>query len=165
MLKYLKANMSLLIVFVATLAIDIISKFIISREFLLGESKTIIENFFYITFVLNPGVVFGFMSEIGSSYKRLFFIVISLAIIAVIIYMIVKEKKYLVRLALILILSGAFGNLIDRVFVGAVIDFLDFQFFGHGWYIFNIADSSITVGVSLMIIDILFFKGKHDEQS
>ena len=165
MLKYSKANLSLLIVFVATLVIDIVSKFIISREFLLGESKTIIENFFYFTYVLNPGVVFGFMAEIDSSYKRLFFIVTSLIIIAVIIYMIVKEKKYLVRLSLILILSGAFGNLIDRIFVGAVIDFLDFQFFGHGWYIFNIADSSITVGVALMIIDLLFFKGKHNEQS
>ena len=165
MLKFSKATLSLLIVFIVTLAIDIVSKFIVSREFLLGESKVIVENFFYLTYVLNPGVVFGFMSEIGSDYKRLFFIIISFIIIAVIIYMIIKEKKYLVRLSLILILSGAFGNLIDRIFVGAVIDFLDFQFFGHGWYIFNIADSCITVGVSLMIIDLLFFKGKDDEQS
>ncbi len=165
MLKLSKANLSLLIVLIVTLAMDVVSKIIISREFLLGESKTIIENFFYFTYVLNPGVVFGFMADIDSSYKRLFFVVTSLLIIAVIIYMIFKEKKYLVRLSLILILSGALGNLIDRIFVGAVVDFLDFQFFGHGWYIFNIADSSITVGVSLMIIDLLFFKGKHDEQS
>ncbi len=165
MLKYSKANLSLLTVFVTTLAIDIISKFIISHKFLLGESKSIIDNFFYLTYVLNTGVVFGFMADIDNSYKRLFFIVVSLAIIAVIIYMIIKEKKYLVKLSLILILSGAFGNLIDRIFVGAVIDFLDFQFFGHGWYIFNIADSCITVGVTLMIIDLLFFKGKQHEQN
>jgi len=158
----IKKYLYLIVIFVVTLGSDIITKYLVINNFNLGESKTIIPDFFNITYILNPGAIFGFLSTMNDTYRRIFFIVVSLIVIVAITYMIIKEKNKLSKISLVLILAGAFGNLIDRITVGSVIDFLDFELFGRHWYTFNIADSCITVGISLMILDILLNRRTHN---
>ena len=103
-------------------------------------------------------MAFGLFARNEYEYKVLFFVVISIiAIIAILtIYHQSPENKRAVRFGLILIFSGAVGNLIDRILYGEVIDFLDIFYEGFHWPAFNIADSCITIGVSFMIFDLFF---------
>jgi len=121
-------------------------------------SVAMIEGFFSITHIRNPGVAFGLFAAQEFEYKVLFLIIISLiAIIAIlIIFHQSPDDKRLVRFGLILVFSGAVGNLIDRILHKEVIDFLDFFYKGFHWPAFNVADSCITIGVSFMIYDIFF---------
>ena len=121
-------------------------------------SISMIEGFFSITHIRNSGVAFGLFAEQESEYKVLFFIIISLiAIVAIlIIFHQSPDDKRMVRVGLILIFSGAVGNLIDRILHKEVIDFLDFYYKGSHWPAFNVADSCITIGVSFMIFDLFF---------
>jgi len=121
-------------------------------------SISVVEGFFNITHIRNPGVAFGLFARHESEYKALFFIVISIiAIIAILsIFHQSPENKRAVRIGLILIFSGAVGNLIDRILFKEVIDFLDFFYEGFHWPAFNVADACITTGVSFMIYDLFF---------
>ena len=121
-------------------------------------SISVVEGFFNITHIRNPGVAFGLFARHESEYKVLFLVVISIiAIIAIlIIFRQSPENKKAVRFGLILIFSGAVGNLIDRILYKEVIDFLDFFYEGFHWPAFNVADSCITTGVSFMIYDLFF---------
>jgi len=122
----------------------------------LHYSISVIEGFFSITHIRNPGVAFGLFAGHESEYKVLFFIVISIiAIIAIlVIFHQTPDDKRMVKVGLILIFSGAIGNLIDRILHKEVIDFLDFFYNGSHWPAFNVADSCITIGVSFMIVDL-----------
>ncbi len=124
----------------------------------LHYSLTVVEGFFSITHIRNPGVAFGLFAGQESEYKVLFFVVISvIAILAIlIIFHQTPDDKRMVRVGLILIFSGAVGNLIDRILHKEVIDFLDFYYKGSHWPAFNVADSCITIGVSFMILDLFF---------
>ena len=119
---------------------DQITKLIIVRNFYLNESLPIINNIFHLTYVKNFGAAFGILTN-----RRLFFILITILVIIalLILYYQAQERGIMVNLALGLGLGGAIGNLIDRVRLGYVIDFLDFRI----WPVFNIADSAIVVGV------------------
>ena len=121
-------------------------------------SISVVEGFFNITHIRNPGVAFGLFARHESEYKVLFLVVISIiAIIAIlIIFHQSPENKKTVRFGLILIFSGAVGNLIDRILYKEVIDFLDFFYQGFHWPAFNVADSCITTGVGFMIYDLFF---------
>ena len=121
-------------------------------------SIPVIEGFFSITHIRNPGVAFGLFAEQESEYKVLFLIIISLiAIIAIlVIFHQSPDEKRTVRVGLILIFSGAVGNLIDRILHKEVIDFLDFFYNGFHWPAFNVADSCITIGVSFMKFDLFY---------
>ncbi|MBU1100488.1 MAG: signal peptidase II [Bacteroidetes bacterium] len=135
-----------------------------------AESIDVIGSFFRLTFVENPGMAFGI--DVGGTSK-LFLSLFSLAAsIGIFIYLLkVKNQRYIVRVALALILGGAIGNLIDRTFYGIFydyaplfygkvvdffnVDFFDFTIFGRTyerWPIFNIADSAVTIGVFLILI-------------
>ena len=117
----------------------------------------VIDNFFAITHIRNPGVAFGLFADGPSEYKTYLFIGFSIiAIIAILVFFhqTPRENK-LVQIALILIFSGAIGNLIDRILYQEVIDFLDFFYGGYHWPAFNVADSCITVGVLLMFVDLI----------
>jgi signal peptidase II len=122
----------------------------------LHYSISVIEGFFSITHIRNPGVAFGLFAGQESEYKVLFFIVISIiAIIAIlVIFHQTPDDKRMVKVGLVLIFSGAVGNLIDRILHKEVIDFLDFFYNGSHWPAFNVADSCITIGVSFMIVDL-----------
>ncbi|MDH3257416.1 MAG: signal peptidase II [Nitrospinota bacterium] len=118
---------------------------------------TVIDNFFAITHIRNPGVAFGLFAEGPSEYKTYLFIGFSvIAIVAILIFFHqTPQKNRMVRIGLILIFSGAIGNLIDRILYQEVIDFLDFYYGAYHWPAFNIADSCITIGVLLMFADLI----------
>lgn len=116
-----------------------------------------IDNFFAITHIRNPGVAFGLFAEGPSEYKTYLFIAFSvIAIVAILVFFHqTPQKNRMVRIGLILIFSGAIGNLIDRILYQEVIDFLDFFYGSYHWPAFNIADSCITIGVLLMFADLI----------
>jgi signal peptidase II len=134
------------------LVLDQLSKIYIDNSFALSESKRVIENFFHITYVRNPGAAFGMLSD--SAYRVPFFISVSLiASVGILwyLYRLPRGKNWQYP-ALGLILSGALGNLIDRVRLGEVIDFLDVHWYNYHWPAFNVADSAICVGVGIMLV-------------
>ncbi len=112
----------------------------------------VIRGFFRITYTCNDGAAFSILKG-----KRVFFIIMTIIVIFLIVYYLLKNKVYWVeKYSLLLIISGAVGNLIDRIMYGYVIDFLDFIIFGYDFPVFNIADSFITIGAIGLIISILF---------
>lgn len=144
------------------LVIDQVTKLRIARTMDLHSSITVVENFFNITYLRNKGAAFGVLAH--SSYRLPFFIMVSLVAIAVIagvLHRLRPDQKF-TALALALIFSGALGNLIDRVRLGEVIDFLDAHWYSHHWPAFNVADSAICVGVFLLAID-MFIEEKRQK--
>lgn len=137
------------------LVFDQITKLYVDRTMHLYQSIPVVDNFFHITYVRNKGAAFSFLSH--ASWRVPFFIAISLiaAIVIVIAYSKLREDQKLAQLSLAMIFSGAVGNLIDRVRLGEVIDFLDAHWYQHHWPAFNVADSLICVGVFLLAIDML----------
>ncbi len=109
---------------------------------------------FSITYVHNPGAAFSFLADQGG-WQRWFFTLIALAASIVFAVWLAKtpKKQRILSIALALMLSGAVGNLIDRVLFGYVIDFIDFHWAGYTFPAFNIADSSIFIGAVLMVFD------------
>lgn len=111
-----------------------------------------VTNFFNIVFTWNPGTAFSLFRSLGDN-APLIMVVATGAIIGFLLYYMVVRAKHYERTPLILIIGGALGNLVDRVRFGAVIDFLDFHIGGAHWPSFNIADSFITIGVLLYILN------------
>ena len=138
--------------------LDQLTKFLVTVHVPRHYSIPVIEGFFSIIHIRNPGVAFGLFAGQEFEYKVIFFIIISLiAIIAIlIIFHQASDDQRAVRVGLILIFSGAVGNLIDRILHKEVIDFLDFFYKGTHWPAFNVADSCITIGVSFMIFDLFY---------
>ncbi|SFV58139.1 Lipoprotein signal peptidase [hydrothermal vent metagenome] len=151
----LKGKYKFLIIFLLFLLIDQLTKSYIRLNFYLGESLNI-SSFFNIVLVHNLGVAFGFLNDAGG-WQKYFFITISSVASIFILGWFLKEplKNQILLWALILILVGAVGNLIDRATLGYVIDFLDFHYQNYHWPAFNIADSSIFLGMILFIFDSL----------
>ena len=114
---------------------------------------TVIENFFTITYLRNKGAAFGILAN--SSWRLPFFILVSLIAVVVILVVIAKlrDDQRLAAFSLSLIFAGALGNLIDRVRLGEVIDFIYVHWYEHYWPAFNVADSAICVGVFLLALD------------
>ncbi len=135
--------------------IDQITKIAVDRSMQLFDSIPIIEQFFHLTYVRNRGAAFSFLSN--ASWRLPFFISISIiaAIVILVAFQKMRDDQKLAHTSLALIFSGAVGNLIDRVRLGEVIDFLDAHWYRHHWPAFNVADSLICVGVFLLAIDML----------
>lgn len=133
--------------------LDQASKLTIAGSMQLYESIEIMP-FFKLTYVHNTGAAFSFLSEAGG-WQRWFFAGLALVIGAVIAVWLARLKKHetLLAVALALVLGGAAGNLIDRLAYGYVIDFLDVYYESWHWPAFNIADSAITLGVILMLLE------------
>jgi len=130
----------------AVAAVDQASKFIVGRHLQLYQSIPVFKRFFHLTLVHNRGAAFGMFKGGG-----FFFIFIAcLALIAVSIYVKNRKKRLtpLPAVSLGLVAGGTVGNLIDRLFLGHVVDFLDFRI----WPVFNIADTAITCGMVLLFI-------------
>ena len=126
-----------------------------------GYSMEVIKGFFSITHIRNPGVAFGLFAENDSEFKSLIFIGFSvIAILAILVFFHQAPRhRRIVHVGLIMVFSGAIGNLIDRILYQEVIDFLDFFYNGYHWPAFNVADSCITTGVVFMFIDLF----QHDQ--
>ena len=133
----------------AIVAFDQWTKYYIVSNFNLYQSKPIIENFFHLTYITNDGMAFGLSFPGGKQVLLIMTVILTLFIIT----FLWKERKGhpLIKYGLVFILSGAFGNLIDRFLNGKVVDFLDFMLGNFHWYVFNIADSSVTIGMILFI--------------
>lgn len=136
-------------------AIDQVTKLFVHTRFQLGESITVVQNFFNFTYVRNPGAAFGFLAETPPQFREGFFLAIP-PIAMVIILLILKGVEDRDRwqiFALSSIFGGAIGNYIDRIRFGYVIDFLDFHLFEkYSWPAFNIADSAIVLGVGILMV-------------
>lgn len=137
----------------SVLVLDQITKVSVAGTMGLYESIELTP-FFSLTYVHNQGAAFSFLSEAGG-WQRWFFVVLSVAAsigLTIWLLRLPKDARWQ-ETALGLILGGAVGNLIDRVAYGYVIDFLDLYYNNWHWPAFNVADSGITVGVILMVID------------
>jgi len=140
----------ILIIVLLILSLDQLSKYIIVHNLQLGQSIPVVKGIFYITLVQNRGAAFGVLKN----QLPVFIITALVAIFLIISALKNKRYKAIYAFALALILSGAIGNLIDRVFLGYVVDFLDFRV----WPVFNIADSAITIGAVILGWSVLFEK-------
>ncbi len=162
MRKILKTLLAILgIVLVDQVAKGILLFLITGSAFVWGPAWSVIPvpylmahvtNFFNIVFTWNPGTAFSLFRSLGDNAPLLMVIATGVIICFLLYYMIARAKSY-ERTPLILIIGGALGNLVDRVRFGAVIDFLDFHIGGAHWPSFNIADSFITIGVLLYILN------------
>ena len=140
---------------VAGLLLDQAAKLYIDRSMRLFDSIPVLTDFFHITYVRNRGAAFSFLSN--ASWRLPFFIGISLvASVAILVaFHKLRDDQKLAQVSLAMIFSGAIGNLIDRLRLGEVIDFLDAHWYRHHWPAFNVADSLICVGVFLLALDML----------
>ena len=138
--------------------LDQLVKFLVITNIKQENSITIINGFFYITYIKNSGAAWSILQN-----GRLFFIILTPVIMAVIYYYLYKADNQVLKLSLSLILGGAFGNFIDRLFRGSVIDFLEFHFGSYVFPIFNIADSFVVVGTCLLAIYLLFIHKEKEK--
>ncbi len=146
----------LLLISNVLVVLDQVTKYMVIAHIPKYHSVEVIKNFFSLTHIRNSGVAFGMFARQGSEMKPFIFISVSvIAIIAILVFFHhTPDNKKIAQNGLILIFSGAIGNVIDRVMYKEVIDFLDFFYKNIHWPAFNIADSCITIGVGLMIIDL-----------
>ncbi len=138
--------------------LDQLTKNWIGNALFPGEAMTVIPHFFQIVSVRNAGIVFGMFQGDGENAHRMVLVAVTVAATAGIIYYSSRRRRDggAEFLPLALVLGGALGNLTDRVLRGRVVDFLDFQIAGHHWPAFNIADSAIVIGVTLLVVFGLF---------
>ena len=150
--------------FLVSLALDILTKHLIAANLTYADRIPVIEGFFYLTHVRNTGAAFGLFQDAPVGIRLTFFVGISAVAIAIIIQFMRKlaPGDRLSALALGLVLGGAVGNLIDRIRFGEVVDFLHFVLWGgYVWPDFNLADTWIVVGVSLLVLELLASEGEE----
>jgi signal peptidase II len=145
-------SLSLLIV-----ALDQATKFAVDRFLSLHESRSLVPGVLSFTYVRNRGAAFGILSEAALPHQTLFFSLVSfLALAGIVAYALwLPAHERLSQVALGLVMGGAVGNLLDRARHGYVVDFVDVFWGTHHWPAFNVADSAITTGVALVVLDML----------
>jgi signal peptidase II len=152
------------ILFVSAIMVlaDQISKTVVRNTMSLYESISVIPDFFHLTYVTNDGMAFGINFPLGIYV----FSAISIIFTGFLFWYLwsIKDDEIVVRTGVALILAGAIGNLIDRIFLGEVVDFLDFMIGDFHWYVFNLADSCVTVGLGFVLYDSLILNRKKVSQ-
>src|SRR5215469_5455408 len=143
------------------------SKRLVATHIRMYHYTQIIPGFFRITHTENTGAAFSLFADSPSHWKTTLLIAFSLIAMVVVMVLLWKQSHVfsLTGIALSLILGGAIGNLWDRVASGRVVDFLLFYVKSHQWPVFNLADSAIVVGASLLVIEILFSHPKPEAPS
>jgi len=143
--------------------IDLATKSVVSNSFSLYESMSIVPGLFNLTLLHNYGAAFSFLAD-QPGWQRWFFTITSIIISVVLLVWLkrLKEQEKMLAIALALVLGGALGNLWDRITLGYVVDFLDVYYKTWHWPAFNIADSAISIGAVLLIID-SFFSGNKEK--
>ena len=132
---------------------DQLTKVLVVRRFSLGERLAVIPEFFDLTLLYNRGAAFSFLASAGG-WQRWFFVGIGTAAAGFILYLLWRHgSQRLFATGLALILGGAIGNIIDRLWHGQVVDFLLVYWKTFFWPAFNVADSAITLGAALLILD------------
>ncbi|RIW36341.1 lipoprotein signal peptidase [Bacillus salacetis] len=143
------------------IALDQFTKWLIVQRMTEGQSITVIDNFLYITSHRNQGAAWGILQG-----QMWFFYIITIGVIIGIVYYLEKYAKgnKLFSMSLALLLGGAIGNFIDRVFRKEVVDFLNTFIIQYDFPIFNIADASLTIGVGLLIINMLMEERREKKE-
>ena len=142
---------------IVIVALDQLTKAVVREALALHTSVTVIPGFIDFTHVRNTGAAFGILNAADFRFKSAVIVVIAVsALVGVGLYSAgLARDQLLPRIGLALIIGGAAGNLIDRVFVGSVVDFVDVYWRSYHFWAFNVADSAITVGAGIMILDML----------
>ena len=152
-----KFNLTLFFLFLTLVILDQVTKALVINFFNIYDSVALLP-MINLTFVVNYGFAFGLLNN--PSLNQILVSLVILAIIIYFLYLLIKTQDKIFQLTLTLILAGALGNFIDRIFRGFVIDFIDIYIGKYHWPAFNIADSSITVGFVVLMINILFLNKK-----
>ena len=157
--KYNYAVMGSLAIFL--IFADQLTKYIIVKTMQVGDSISVVGDILEITSHRNHGAAWGMLQN-----QMWLFFIVTLVVLAMIIYFYIKEASYkvLMQLGLTLVFAGAIGNFIDRLFRGSVVDFIDTKIINYDFPIFNVADACLTIGVIVLIIEILFNQ-KEEKQS
>ena len=143
--------------FLGVVALDQVTKVMIAGRLALGERIPVIPDLLDLTHVHNTGMAFGLLSSADIPFKSVVVTLLSLLAMAAVGYYALSSpaSERLTRVGLMLILGGAAGNIIDRLRLGYVVDFIDVYYRGSHWPAFNVADSAICVGVGLLLLDSL----------
>lgn len=143
------------------ICIDQWSKWLIAKSMLIGQSIPLIPGFLYFTSSRNKGAAWSILEG-----QQIFFFIITIIVVVIIVYYMQKmgRSSKLLGIALGLVLGGSLGNFIDRVFRGEVIDFVHVYIGTYSYPIFNVADSSLVIGVILILIYI-FLEGKKEKKN
>ena len=138
---------------------DQISKTVIRSTMTLYESITVIPGFFHLTYITNDGMAFG----INFPFGIYIFSAISIILTVILFWYLwtIREENIMLRSGVAMILAGAIGNLIDRLLLGEVVDFLDFMIGDLHWYVFNFADSFVTIGMGIILYDAIILEKKR----
>ena len=138
--------------------LDQITKYLAEAKLVYGEPLAVLPSF-NLTLLYNKGAAFSFLSD-ASGWQRWFFVAVSVTAILVLFFWLrrLRPDQWLLAAALALILGGAAGNLIDRLWLGHVIDFIHLYYRNFYWPAFNVADSAISLGAALLIWEALFIK-------
>ena len=159
----MKRNIIIFILGAAVIIVlDQITKAAIAARFSMHESYAIIDGFFNLVYIMNPGAAFGFLAGASATFRYIFFIGITVLALVLIIFYLLKSKPHniLIVLSLTMIFAGAVGNMIDRIRFGSVVDFLDVYVGTWHWPAFNVADSAISIGAALMIWEMIVNRKK-----
>lgn len=147
--------------------VDQITKLRVHETMRIYESRPVVPGLLDLHYIRNTGAAFGFLSGSHAGFRIPFFLLVSTVAIGIILFLFSKleESEVIMPLALSLVLGGAVGNLVDRIRLGEVIDFISIHYKGFNWPAFNVADSAITIGVSLLVLRIFFLEKRHPVKS
>lgn len=143
----------------SVLALDQITKWLIKTHVTAWDTLPVIPNFFNIVHAENPGVAFGLLADASGAWRDTILIGLSASVLVFISTLLLRPvragiaRNWMVRIGLALVLGGALGNLYDRIVNGTVTDFVEVYAGGHYFPAFNVADSCITVGAGLLLLD------------
>ncbi len=147
----------LLPVLLVGVALDLISKYMVLQSLPMGSQITVIDGFFNLVHVHNRGAAFGLFASWSLDFVRVFFLITTATVLAVVGYLWwrLPEDQGLAALGYSLIMAGALGNMVDRMRLGEVVDFLDFYWGRYHWPAFNVADSLVCLGAGVLVWVIL----------
>jgi signal peptidase II len=141
----------------SVIIVDQCTKYFIIKTFPLYSSVDILKNYLTIVHIRNKGIAFGLLAGQGSGIRLVLLIITSLLAVGFIFYLLktLRDKQRYAIVTLSLILGGAIGNLIDRIRLGEVVDFIDLHWYRYHWPAFNCADSAISIGLVLLLTGII----------
>jgi signal peptidase II len=140
------------------IVLDQLTKYIVVDKFRYGESVPVLPGFFSLTYIRNTGAAFGLLAHANPAFRIPFFVIVPIVALVAIAFIFRKipDKDLKLSSALSLVIGGAIGNLIDRVTLSYVVDFLDFHWrYEYHFPAFNVADMAICVGVGILMLDLL----------
>ncbi len=163
----LKRRAPYALLMLAVVAADQLAKWLVLHALPIHESRPIVTGLLSLSHVRNRGAAFGFLSEADLPHQDLLFSLVSLAALAAIVVYSLKvpAASRLPQTALALVMGGAVGNLIDRLRLGYVVDFVHVYWKQFEWWDFNVADACISVGVTLLLLDVVLAPRAPDESA